>query len=260
MQPRDRPPGQLLDVVVSGIKGVLGDDLVALWVYGSAVTGDFDVGVSDVDLIAVTRAGVDPNKLADLGRMHDDLVDRHGEWRDRIEVVYLARATLESFRSSTGPVMVISPGELLHVREERPDAWLQNWYLVRKTGITLHGRKPVGIVPAIDWSEFVEATARYADELVHRDRAGAHGGSLAYDILTMCRAFRTVRLDTLSSKAEGASWVAAQMPDWRRLIDAAMECRRSGGRTGLSDDRSREATEKFIRIVADEIAAYRRHT
>jgi hypothetical protein len=251
-------PDQVLDALVAGMSGVLGDDLVALWLYGSSVTGDFEAGVSDIDLIAVTTAGIDAADLAGLGRMHDDLVFRHGEWRNRIEVVYVAQPTLESFRTSTDTLAVISPGEPLHFREDRPIAWLQNWYLVRETGVALHGPKPAEIVPPVAWSEFVSATVSYAEEVRGRNRTGATSGALAYDVLTVCRAFRTVHLGTLSSKLDTAAWVGAQMPEWRWLIDAAVDCRRSGGMIGFGDDGSRDAAERFIRIVADEIVIGRR--
>ena len=115
VEPENGPPEEVLDALVARINGVLGDDLVAVWLYGSSVTGDFKAGVSDIDLIALTAADIDPTDLAGLERMHDDLVARHAEWSDRIEVVYLALATLESFRTTTGRVADISPGEPLHV-------------------------------------------------------------------------------------------------------------------------------------------------
>ena len=39
----------LLDELVADIRGVIGDDLLGLYLYGSAVTGGFDPGASDID-------------------------------------------------------------------------------------------------------------------------------------------------------------------------------------------------------------------
>jgi predicted nucleotidyltransferase len=247
-------PAPILDALVTGIRDVLGDDLAALWLYGSSVSGDFEPGVSDIDTIAVTTADIATTDLAGLERMHEALVARHAEWRDRIEVVYVARATLESFRASTGAIAMISPGEPLHFREERPIEWLQNWYLVRETGMALHGPAPVDIVPPITWTEFIATTMRYADEVRRRDRTAATAGAIAYDILTACRALRTIRLGTASSKTEGAAWVSDEKPEWRWLIDKAVDCRASRGTIGLNDERSRASAESFIGLIADEIA------
>lgn len=238
--------------MVSGVRGILTDDLIAIWLYGSSVSGDFEEGVSDVDLVSVTSRSIGVTDLPGLERMHRGLVAHYPDWDDRIEVVYVARDTLETFRTSTGAVAVISPGEALHLRDEPASAWLQNWYLSQETGVTLFGGEPAEIVPPISWAEFVAATARYAEEM--RDRTDATGGALAYAILTMCRALRTVRVGTLSSKSEGAAWVRGVMPDWAWLIDAAVACRKSRGEAGLVDERSRSAGRTFIRLVADEIS------
>lgn len=257
MEREDRPPTHLLDALVSGICGVLGDDLVALYLYGSSVSGGFDPGISDVDLVAVTSPEIEAIDLPGLGRMHHGLVSRYPDWKDRIEVVYLSRATLESFRTSAGALAVISPGEPFHVRDDRASEWLQNWYLLRETGVCLYGLDPAAIVPPIAWTEFVAATVRYADEVRNRSRVGAGRGALAYTILTMCRALRTVRLGAAGSKQEGAAWICGRMPEWAWLVDAALECRQSQGTIGFADEASRAAAETFIRLVADEIS---RHT
>jgi hypothetical protein len=144
---------------------------------------------------------------------------------------YVGRATLEAFRTSPGSLAVISPGEPFHVRDDRVAEWLQNWYLLRETGVPLYGAEAAATVPPIAWAEFVAATVRYADELRNRSRLGAGGGVLAYTILTLCRALRTVRTQTHGSKQEAAAWTRERMPEWAPLIDAALECRLSRGTT-----------------------------
>jgi predicted nucleotidyltransferase len=249
------PAADFVAALVSEMRGVLGDDLVGLYLYGSSVSGGFDPGVSDIDLVAVTSPEVEALDLAALERMQNALVIRYPEWSDRLEIVYIGRATLESFRTSPGSLAVISPGEPFHVRHERAAEWLQNWYLVRETGIRLHGADAAAIVPPITWPEFADATVRYADEMRSRSRLGASGGVFAYTILTMCRALRTVRTQTHGSKQEAAAWTRERMPEWAPLIDAALECRLSRGTIGFDDERTRAAAETFIALLATEILA-----
>jgi len=64
------PSPDLLDALTAAIRGVLGDDLVGLYLYGSAVSGGFDAGVSDLDLAAVTGPEVEALDLAGLERLH----------------------------------------------------------------------------------------------------------------------------------------------------------------------------------------------
>jgi hypothetical protein len=253
MESTDRPSADLLAALVSEVHGVLGDDLVGLYLYGSAVTGGFDAGVSDLDLAAVTAHEVEAIDLTGLERMHDRFAEQNPEWRGRVEVVYIGRATLESFRTSDGSLAVISPGEPFHVRDDRVADWLQNWYLIRETGETLYGPAAVEVLPRVEWAEFVAATRRYASEVQSRNRAGVGGGTLAYTILTMCRALYVVRTQSLASKQEAAAWTREQMPDWAWLIDAALSCRLTGGKIGLGDERSRSAVETFIALVGSTI-------
>jgi len=44
----------LLDLLLVEIQKVLGKKLKGLYLYGSLVWGDFDIGVSDIDLLATT--------------------------------------------------------------------------------------------------------------------------------------------------------------------------------------------------------------
>jgi hypothetical protein len=249
----ERPAADFAAVLASEIQAVLGNDLVGLYLYGSAVSGGFDPGVSDIDLVAVTSPEVDALDLAGLARMHYRFVSQYPGWSDRLEIVYIGRATLQSFRTSPGSLAVISPGEPFHVRDDRVAEWLQNWYLVRETGVCLYGADAAAIVPPISWIEFVAATVRYADEVRNGSRLGAGGGVIAYTILTMCRALRTVRTQTYGSKQEAAAWTRERMPEWAPLIDAALKCRLSRGTIGFKDERSRTAAETLIALLADEI-------
>jgi hypothetical protein len=250
-----RPGEDFVAALTAEIRGVLGECLVGLYACGSWVTGGFDAGVSDLDLVAVTSPEVDSIDLAGLERMHRRVTGRHSEWTDRLEIVYVGRETLWSFRTSLGSLAVISPGEAFHVREERVAEWLQNWYLVRETGVRLFGADVREVVPAIAWAEFVAATVRYADEVRDRSRLGVGGSVLAYTVLTMCRTFRTVRTQTLGSKQDGAAWTSERMPEWAWLIDTALACRLARGEVGFEDERSRAAAEMFVALLAAEIHA-----
>jgi len=100
----------LVQEFTAGLRSALGGDLLGLYLYGSAVSGGFDAGVSDVDLLAVTSRDVDEADIAGIEALHRLIVDRHPEWDDRLEVVYVGRQTLAVFRTG-GSLAVISPGE-----------------------------------------------------------------------------------------------------------------------------------------------------
>ena len=242
----------LLEALVSDIRAVLGGDLLGIYLYGSSVSGGFDPGVSDLDLVAVTSAEVEEMNLADLEQMQLDIVRRNPEWTDRLEITYIGWTTLQSFRTSAGLLAVISPGEPFHVVGD-VDEWLQNWYLVRETGVTLYGVAAADVIPPIARVEFVAAVVRYADWLRKRNHNDLGPGSLAYAVLSLCRALQTVRTGMHCSKQEAAAWARERMPKWAWLIDAALRCRMSRGATGFDDELTRAAAETFIGLLADEI-------
>ena len=232
------------------IRAHLGDELVGLYLYGSAATGGFDPHASDIDLVAVTVSEIGALDLGDLERMHAAFVPRHPDWDDRIEVAYVGQATLRTFRDG-GALAVISPGEPLHRRDDA-DLWLQNWYLVRESGITFYGPEPASVVPSISRAEFVASVARYADEVCQRDVRSITPGARAYTVLTLCRAWRTLATGTPCSKQEGAAWARVHVPEWAWLIDAALACRLAGGTTGFADEPTLVATDKLMQQVAAE--------
>jgi predicted nucleotidyltransferase len=241
--------------LAGAIEGVLGDDLVAIYLAGSAVTGGFDPDVSDLDLVVVTAGPADGSDLAGLELMHREFAHRHPAWSDRIEAVYVGRSTLELFRTSNERLAVISPGEPFHVRDEAAALWLQNWYLIREVGVSLVGPPASEVVPPISWPEFVGAIAAYAIELANRIDGDLSPGALAYEVLTVCRASMTIRTDRHVSKREGAAWVSERWPESAGLIDAALRCRNSRGAVGFDHARTQSAARALVHRLAAEIVA-----
>ena len=248
----DQLPALFVEELTTSLRSALGPNLVAVYLYGSAVSGGFDAGVSDIDLVVVTEHDLGADTIARIESFHAHTIERHPEWHDRLELVYVKRDTLARFRDG-GAIGVISPGEPFHVRDGI-EQWLQNFYLVREFGVTLAGPGPTATIPEISWPEFLAATRTYADEVRGRSLHDSTPGSRAYNVLTMCRALCTVRSNRPCSKQEGAAWVRTQMPEWAYLIDAAECCRLSRGQIGFADLETTPAAERLIALLGDAIA------
>ena len=247
-----QPPASLVEELKTGLGSALGSELVAVYLYGSSVSGGFDEDVSDIDLLVVTAQDLNEMDQGRIEALHARIVERHPEWDDRLELVYVGRETLAHFRAG-GTIGVISPGEPFHIRDGI-ELWLQNFYLVRETGMTLTGPMPSATVPEISRSEFLDAMRRYAAEVQGRGLRDATPGARACGVLTMCRAFRTVRSSRPCSKQEGAEWIRAWMPEWTWLIEAAEKCRLSRGRAGFADEATIGAAETLIEQLGVQIA------
>ncbi|GHO91151.1 hypothetical protein KSF_011990 [Reticulibacter mediterranei] len=181
----------LLTELLAGMQAILGTKLVALYLYGSLVTGDFDHEVSDIDLLAATAFDINDDEFAVLQTMHHDFAARHGAWDDRIEVAYLSVAALKMFRTQVSKIAVISPGEPLHFKEAGKD-WLMNWYVVRENGVVLFGPSTHELIEPITKDELLQAVREHV--IAWREwvqRAGSRKVQ-AYAILTACRALYTL--------------------------------------------------------------------
>ena len=227
----------------------LGTDLVALYAYGSAISGGFDANVSDVDMVAVTRVDAGDLDLAAVSRGHDAVLAAFPSWVDRLEVVYVGQRALRRFREEPGVLAVISPGEPLHLSGPVRD-WLQNWYLVRETGVPILGPPPVEILPAISQQEFLDGVRWYAGYLAAFVQEDRSAGELAYAVLSACRAARTIDAGEPCSKQEGAAWMPPRHPDLAAVIDDALRVRLSRGRGDFVDEEARKAARTLVREVA----------
>ena len=250
------PYPAVLDDLVVRLRQALDDELLGLYVYGSLVTGGFDPHASDIDLVVVTTTPASALDLDRLRSVHDEIAKIYPGWVDRIEVAYIGEATLRSFREG-GVLAVISPGEPLHLIDGA-NRYLQNWYLVGLTSVTLSGPAREDIFPTISVDEFVAAVALYADEVRSRSVASMAPGMRAYTVLTMCRALQTISTRAPCSKQEGAATTRERHPEWGSLIDAALACRASGGRRGFDTAVFVAQVERFVSIIANDIAVRHR--
>ena len=240
----------LLARLLDGQTHALGVDLVGSYVFGSAVTGDFDPGISDVDTVAVVRSDLTAAQLAALERLHRDVVEETPEWEDRVEVVYLSSEALTIFRTASSAAARISPGEPLHAIEV-DHSWLIDWYQLRDVGIALCGPPAASVVPAISHDEYVDAVRQHM--LAWPDWAGGFGtrDSQAYAILTMCRGLRTWRTGEYVSKREAARWACEVLPEYASLVRDAVAWReRSRIGPRIDATATRDITRRFVTDVA----------
>jgi hypothetical protein len=242
----------LLDRLTEEIRRNTNDSLIGLYVYGSLVAGDFDKDRSDIDLLAVLDSDIEDETFGRLERMHARLVEDHPAWEDRIEVAYVPAPALWNFRTQTGRIAVVSPGEPFHLKAAGKD-WFINWYMVRQVGFTLYGPLPDALIPEISQSEFVGAVREQAvawKVWVYRMRTP---GAQSYAVLTMCRALYAHAHGTQASKQQAALWAAERMPEWEALIQQSVAWMSERWRDETDDVEGFSETVRFVHDVADRI-------
>jgi predicted nucleotidyltransferase len=244
---------ELLDHLLSQMQRILGKKLVGLYLYGSLVSGDFDDN-SDVDLLAVTSSDIDEWEFCDLQEMQNEWVAQNEKWDDRIEIAYLSATALQTFRSHTSQIAIVSPGEPFHVKQAGCE-WLVNWYMVREQGLVLFGPSPTTLIAPISKEEFIQTVQEHTQawgEWIHH----MHGQkSQAYAILTLCRALYACHHGEQASKKQAAYWTAQELPHWSSLVQKALLWREMQQEEDVDRDATFPETLRFVQFVIEHIGA-----
>lgn len=256
MQPTKYPEANvLISELQNGMRSVLQAHLIGTYLYGSLVWGDFDLRISDVDLLAIMACALDRQEFASLGQMHTKISDDNPRWRNRIEIAYVPLLAIQSFKTQTSNIAVISPGEPFHVKEAGRD-WLINWYVVQEKGVTIHGPDPGSIIPHISEAEFIQGVKEQA--LEWKSYVEHTRGSRPYQghaILTLCRALYAVTNGEQVSKNLAATWAKSKLPEWADTIDRAWSWRASVTSQDVNPEETYAETVEFVRAAADKVLA-----
>lgn len=249
---------RLLDLLLVEIQKVLGSKLKGLYLYGSLVWGDFDYGVSDIDLAAATSDEVTDADFSELKAMHENFARVHPDWDNLIEVQYVSESALKTFRTRSSKMAVTSPGEPFHVIDAGTE-WLTNWFFVQDYGLTLFGPPPSQFIPSITNAEFIQAVYDHAlfwKEHVKQTRTARPYQS--YAVLTLCRALYTLANKKQVSKHMAADWAARQYPKWADFIREALYVRSHNAETQADAGTAYPKTEQFVFDAIEKIKELRR--
>lgn len=241
----------LIRELLTGMQNVLGGKLLGVYVFGSLVMGDFDETVSDIDLLVALDSDLNPTDFAALDTMHNNWATAHPEWAGRLEIAYLSRHGLQTFRTESTPMGIMSPGEPFHMVEAGHD-WLINWYVVRNNGLTVFGAPVEQIIAPISIDEFIDNVKIYLGEWRNRVAELERRPSQAYAILTMCRALYTVKYGEQISKPKAAAWAAREYPEWAALINNAVQWRLAW-REDADGSLMRDEARRFVLFTLDTI-------
>ena len=245
---------RLLESLLARLRGVLGERLVGLYLYGSLTTGDFDPGVSDLDLLAAIASHLSDAEFAALRDMHTELERDNPAWHDRIDVSYLSLEALRTFRSRASPMAVITPGERFKTIHAGAD-WLVNWYQVRENGVTLFGPPPEQLIDPISPDEFAACVRGYVAEWGRRIQNIREPRFQAYAVLTMCRALHLYRTGEPAAKRAAAAWACRQLPDWSALVRDSLALREAPPDAPPPHPNFHAEAIRFVAFTNAEVAA-----
>ncbi|MGE0599966.1 MAG: aminoglycoside adenylyltransferase domain-containing protein [Dehalococcoidia bacterium] len=237
----------VLEHLVTGLREVLGPNLIGVYLQGSFALGDADEN-SDVDWTAVIEDDIDAVVQSRLDEFHCELHARPETWAQHLEGSYFPRDVLKNLAEaptelpgsprapgwtdpsngaplSVYPVLYLNNGSNSLIRSQHDNSLAVRWVL-REHGITLFGPPPETLIDPVDPGELGRAgleTMRWwgADLLsgkANLDALWIQG----FAALFFPRVLATVAEGRLVSKLEAVKWAKLNLdPRWHSLIERA---------------------------------------
>jgi streptomycin 3"-adenylyltransferase len=201
-----------LDDLVRGLREVLGDGLVGVYLHGSLTLGCFNPALSDLDLLVVTKRSLTPTDREALGRLLTDSA--------RLEISFLAAPSLRPWRHPAPYDLHVGSKHLVGPGEDHDLA--AHFTVARHAGVALLGHPPADVFPEVPWEDYEDSLRRDLES------CGEHGGRL-YAVLSPARIWATLTERVVHSKASGAAWALERAPEeFRPLLSRVLETYRTG--------------------------------
>jgi predicted nucleotidyltransferase len=206
-----------------GAQEALGANLLALYLRGSLVTGDFDPETSDIDFLAVTERRLSEREFMALEALHDGFAKLPNRYGDQLEGPYMDRDAARRFRPGERHP-TIARNEPLLWREQYANWALERWML-REWGAPLLGPEPQALIDPVTRDE-IQAAARVNMvrwvEWIHQPDDPERllpQAERAYIVETMCRVLYTLATGELTGKPHAVTWALETLPEtWRTVV------------------------------------------
>ena len=244
----------LLDRMVSDFSGLLYENLVGMYLWGSLTYEAFDETCSDVDCIVVTRRDLGDREFGGLDDWFRNAASGN-RWVKRVDMRFVIDG---EFLDKTSRCCGFYPytGKMVRQGSDgNPIIWIN----IAKSGVTLWGRDAKLIAPRVSNQCLNDALllelnylkADLASNAGDRsDKAFTHN---AYAVLTACRILYSSEYQTVVSKDQAYAWAMKALPSsWSPIIQGANENRLKNH--GSTTPELEEAARRFIAFVTAEVS------
>ncbi len=220
---RPLPPdvADLMQSFASGLRRVLGDRLVGVYLGGSISLGDYCATSSDLDFLVVTAGHLTPDELDALAIFHQEFLEAHPA-ASRLEGDYAPRECIIP-EGTTVPVPRCRRGVFeRHVDEVMLSA--DNIYNMRENGIAFAGPPPAEVLPPVTPDQVRDAVRAM---LAEPPKPARGPEQQADELLDLLRSLYALEAGRPATKAQGAEWARRRLdPRWHPVIEAALAVRR----------------------------------
>ena len=240
----------VLGDLLAGVRRILGEQFVGMYLYGSLSSGEFDPSHSDIDFVVVTASEVSDRQFRDLDAMHQRLAAHYPKWGPKLEGAYIPVHSIRRADPADTPHPFLNEG--IFRFEQLGIDWIIQRYVIREYGVVLAGPPPSTLIDPVlpdhlRWAVWGALHGWWAAHLSEPLRLNERGYQ-AFAITTMCRALYTLETGDLCSKRAAIQWAQETIGDrWGDLIERAIEWQ-----NGLDDPADGiEEAQEFIRYTIE---------
>ncbi len=246
---------EVLGLLLSDVKRILGEQFIGMYLYGSLSSGDFDPETSDIDFLVVTRDFLPEKTIAALEAMHKETWATSLKRAGELEGSYVPRALIRRHDPNGDPCPTVNEGKFY--LDKRGSDWIIQRHVVREYGLVVEGPDPRTLIDYVSPDDIRAAVLGVLHEwwfpmLADPSWLREHGGRYhAFAVITMCRVLHGLETGTIASKPRTIRWAQTRLPArWTQLIETAVAVSRGDRQDGFLD----EALE-FIRFVREQTVA-----
>lgn len=244
----DAPPAARaqLDELTNGLRAILRDALVGVYVHGSLALGCFNEARSDIDVLVVTDGALsEDEKLSVL-----DVSLRTSAMPYGLEVDVLTTDQLRSWRHP-------SPFELHFWEGRREDFAFDPLGTLESIGtenpdlaahVTIARARAIPLLGPPADEVFPRVPATHLRDSLLRDLEWSRSVcSALYGVLSPCRVWAALETGEVHSKETGAAWALEHLPaDLRPLVERALASYSGTGEPIVVDEQERQRLIDFV--------------
>lgn len=246
----------ILDLLLAGVKEILKEQFVGMYLYGSLANGGFD-RYSDIDVLFVTRDEILETVFSALQGMHEHIAAIDSLWAIQLEVSYIPKKALRRFdpANNTHPHLDRGNGEKLHLMLHADD-WIIQRHALYERGIILEGPDPRTLIEQPSTNEVkwavIDVLPLWAAPLLQNPAQEIKPrGYQSFIVLSLCRMLYTLKHGAIVSKIVAAEWALKALNDkWSSLIERAIIGRQNAGLEAETEDVNK--TLDFIHYTMDQ--------
>jgi predicted nucleotidyltransferase len=228
MKPTPYPDvNEVLNLLHSNAKGILGDQFVGMYLYGSLSSGDFNPKTSDIDFLVVTKITLPETTVAMLDSMHRQTWATSLKRAGKLEGAYVPQELIRQHDPNGAPCPQINEGRF-YLAPLGSD-WIIQRHVVREHGVSIEGPDPKALIDFVTSDDIHDAVMGTLHEWWFpmlddpswlRDK---ENGDRAFAVITMCRVLHALEHGTIVSKPKAIRWAKTKLDaQWNELIDKAV--------------------------------------